>query len=125
MQHRLTIVSSDRPSALAQHMARALAADPLSPFENDVVVVQSQGMARWLRHELARAHGCAANLDLPFPSAFCHALAERIDANGQATSTNAIDDRVDRDALTWRILELLEQGLADQPAFAPLHAYAS
>lgn len=118
MSHRLTIVSSSRPAVLVERLAGDLAAEPLPPFERETIVVQSLGMERWVRNELARRHGCAASLDFPFPAGFCRALAARLAADGAA-----LDERFGRDALTWRILELLESGIAEEPDFAPLRAF--
>ena len=39
-------------------------------LDRDVVVVQSPGMATWLRHRLAEAQGIAAGIDFPLPSSF-------------------------------------------------------
>ena len=115
---RLTLVTSDRSETLAARLAADLARAPLSPFEDELVVVQSQGTARWLRNELARQHGCAASVEFPFPAAFCHRLAR--DLSG---SDAAIDPAFTRDALTWRILDLLESGIAVEPAFEPLRTF--
>lgn len=113
----LSLVTSDRPAALIERLALDLGAAPLSPFDQETVVVQSQGMRRWLSHELARRHGCAAGLRMPFPAAFAHDLAASVDAR-------PLDPRFARDAMAWRILALLEDGLADEPRFAALQPFA-
>lgn len=118
MSSRLTLVVSDRPVTLVERLALDLARTPLSPFDAETIVVQSQGMTRWVRHELARRHGCAAGLVMPFPAAFAHDLARRVDAR-------PLDERFERDAMTWRILQFLEEGLAEEPEFAALHAFAA
>ncbi|MBU4151485.1 MAG: exodeoxyribonuclease V subunit gamma [Proteobacteria bacterium] len=43
----------------------------------EIIVVQSQGMARWLSLELARSQGVCANFDFPFPAAFIWRLLEQ------------------------------------------------
>lgn len=115
---RLTLVTSDRSETLVERLAADLARAPLSPFENELVIVQSQGTARWLRNELATRQGCAASIEFPFPAAFCHRLARDL-----AGDADAIDPAFTRDALTWRILELLESGIAVEPAFEPLRTF--
>lgn len=112
----LTLVTSHRPGLLAARLAHDLGRAPLSPFAEEVVVVQSRGMARWVRQELARRHGCAASLALPFPAAFAHRLAGALDAL-------PLDPRFERDALTWRVLQLLEEGLAADADFAALRLF--
>ncbi|HYD51527.1 MAG TPA: exodeoxyribonuclease V subunit gamma, partial [Gemmatimonadaceae bacterium] len=114
---RLTLVTSDRPGTLIERLALDLGAAPLAPFDEDVVVVQSQGMERWIRLALAQRHGIAASLRMPFPAAFAQGLAA-------AMGGRPLDERFEREAMTWRILHLLEEGLADEPAFRALHALA-
>jgi exodeoxyribonuclease V gamma subunit len=112
-----SLLTSDRPATLVERLAADLAREPLSPLDDDVVVVQGQGMGRWVRHELARRHGCAAGIRLPFPAAFAREVATAVD-------DRPLDPAFERDALAWRILHLLEEGLADEPDFAALHGYA-
>ena len=113
-----TLVTSHRPAILLERLAHDLGTTPLGPFDEETIVVQSLGMERWIQHELARRHGCAASLRFPFPAAFCHWLAKRLAPDGQGT-----DDRFQRDALTWRILDLIENGIADEAAFAPIRRF--
>lgn len=130
---RLTIVTSDRPSVLMERLAHDLRAAPIPPLEDEVIVTQSQGMSKWIRLELARRHGCAASLRMPFPAAFCHDLLAARSAAGSVAAgaltlaagdgASPVDERFSRDVLTWRILDLLESGIAGEPAFAPLAAF--
>src|SRR5215204_749334 len=114
----LTLVTSDRPATLVDRLAIDFARAPLSPFDEDTVVVPTRGTARWIRHELARRLGCAAGLRIPFPAVFARELAAAVDRR-------ELDPRYECDALTWRILQLFEEGLAEEPEFAALHAFAS
>ncbi len=126
----LTIVSSDRPDTLVERLALDLADAPLGPFDEETIVVQSRGTERWVRHELARRHGCAAGLWFPFAASFFRELAESLsDSSAGATgtvaraSTSRVDDAFGRDALTWRIYDLLDGGLCDDPGFETLLAF--
>ena len=74
----LRIHTSNRLDLLVERLARDLREDPLPPLEREVIVVQSQGMHRWLTLELARRLGIAASLSVPFPRTFCHHLAEHL-----------------------------------------------
>ena len=38
------------------------------PFQSDIVLVQSPGMAQWLQMEIAKKRGVAANFQFPMPS---------------------------------------------------------
>lgn len=120
MRPSLTLVTSDSPAVLIERLALDLAREPLSPFDDEVVVVQSLGAERWVRHELARRHGCAASLAFPFPAAFCHRLAA-----GLLGADHPLDPRFERDALTWRVLDLLDSDHGGDPAFEPLARFTT
>jgi exodeoxyribonuclease V gamma subunit len=128
----LTIVSSDQPGTLVERLALDLAVAPLDPFAEETIVVQSRGTERWVRHELALRHGCAAGLSFPFAAAFFRKLAESL-TDAKAGTTGAIarattsreDDAFGRDALTWRIYDLLDGRLCDEPGFETLRAFVT
>ena len=115
----LTLVTARRLTPLLHHVAATLASDPLSPLEREIIVVQSQGMRRWLTLQLADLQGCAGSIDMPFPAAFMHDLAARLGADAASRATQ---NAFARDVMTWRIDALLRT-LPDDAVFAPLHAY--
>lgn len=116
----LEIITGDSPSALLASLDDVLTTAPLPPFDDDIVVVQSLGMERWVRQQLARRRGCAASLRIPFPAAFCRSLAEDL----QPLQT--IDARFDEEALTWRLFTLLENdALMQEVVFEPLRQFLS
>ena len=120
----LTIVSSDQPATLVERLAHDLGATPLGPFASETIVVGSRGTERWVRHELARRHGCAAGLDFPFAASFFRTLSTGLPDDQGVTpgaSTRRTDDELQR--RTWRILDLLEQGIAAEAGFEPLRAF--
>lgn len=87
-------------------------ADILTP---EIVVVQSQGMARWLSLELARAQGVCANIDCPFPAAFIWRLLESsFDHQGPSLYEPEI--------MRWSVMELLLT-IGDRPGFGQVAAY--
>lgn len=85
--------------------------------QEEVVVVHSQGMARWLGMELSKHLGICANITFPFPKAMVRqsvgaVLGEQRDAW-----------KVWRpDAMLWGTLSALDEHI-DHPSFAPLNAY--
>lgn len=99
----LHLVSGNRMEVLSVHLAHGLR-EPLSdPFAAEQVVVQSLGMARWLREELARWNGICAQVEFPFPRAWILNMMGRI-------LPEAVPDRwVSRDHLIWRIYHRLDQ----------------
>ena len=58
---------SNRTELLAAALAEILRSDPLSPMQEEWIVVQGPGMQRWLSIELAKSLGVWANARFPFP----------------------------------------------------------
>ncbi len=75
MTPSLQIHTSNRLWVLFQHLLQRLEAEPLPPFDKEVIVVQSQGMSRWLTLRLAEQQGIAMGLWMPFPSSLVERLA--------------------------------------------------
>ena len=123
---QMAVITGDAPEALLARMEQDLSAAPLSPFDDECIVVQSLGMDRWVRQQFARTQGCAASLAMPFPAAFCRRLAttlqrDRRFATGDGVS---IDARFEEQALTWRVLALLgNDDFLAQPVHAPLREF--
>ena len=114
------IITGDSPRALLARLDADQGAAALSPFDDELIVVQSLGMERWVRQQLATRRGAAASLNMPFPAAFCRQLATLLqrEANGVA-----LDPRFDEEALTWRIASLLKSGELSDAVYAPLATY--
>ncbi len=70
----LTIHHSNRLEALASELAALTSQALASPFSQEIVVVQSRGVARWLSLKLADHRGVCANVEFPFPNAYAWAL---------------------------------------------------
>lgn len=73
-----------------------------SIFEPETIIVQSRGMERWLRFQLADHLGIAANLEFPFPNAFISGAFKALLGNPPFETHFA------RDPLTWRIYDALD-----------------
>jgi exodeoxyribonuclease V gamma subunit len=112
----LHLHSGNRLELLADALADVVRAPLSSPLREEIVLVQSLGMARWLKLELAERLGVAAGLRFPFPRALALELfrAAGVDTDQQPS--------FDPQTLTWRIFSLLP-GLAEQPAFEPVARY--
>jgi exodeoxyribonuclease V gamma subunit len=117
----LHIFTSNRMELLVEQLA-ALVREPLaSPLAEEIVVVQSRGMERWVSMELARLNGISGNVRFPFPNAFLETAFAAAAPGLSAPSPFAPD------VLTFRImgmveehsgqpgLKLLEQFLAEDP----------
>ncbi|MDU8924072.1 exodeoxyribonuclease V subunit gamma [Pasteurellaceae bacterium LIM206] len=91
--------------------------EPLSdPFQSEVILVQSPGMAQWLQLEIADKKGIAANLKFPMPASFIWQQYADIFADVEQESAFA------KEALTWRLMRLIPAFLS-QPEFQPLAHY--
>ena len=67
------LYTSNRLEVLAERLAENTHVEPLSsPFEPEIILVQSRGMERWLALQLARRKGISANIHFPFPNAFLY-----------------------------------------------------
>ena len=107
----LQIHHSNRLEVLLDHLVYVMD-EPLSdPFAEEFLVVQNQGMARWLAQGLAQRTGIAANLRFPLPARLVWDLLGCWFADLPAES------QWDKERLVWRIFARLPGLLAD-PAFA-------
>ncbi len=111
----LTVHHSNRLEILADRLAQLLATPAGSPLAPEWVVVQSNGMARWLSLRIAQQLGVCANLRFPFPAALVWNMFRQI--LPQVPDTSAYAPEV----LAWRLLDLLAD--LDDPRFAPVRAW--
>jgi len=132
----LILHTSNRLEILADRLAELLDAAPADPFQEEVILVQSRGMERWVSLELARRHGVSANVRFPFPNHFVQEVFGAIlgGASGESPrggiaggdgspSGRAPDDApFDPAVLTWEIMGLLPACL-DRPGFGALRGY--
>ncbi|WP_424409802.1 exodeoxyribonuclease V subunit gamma [Pasteurella sp. PK-2025] len=88
------------------------------PFQSEVVLVQSPGMAQWLKWQIAQKNGVASNIKFPMPASFIWQQyldnLPDVDAQSQFNKT----------AMTWRLMRLIPNYLS-QPAFRALRHYLS
>ncbi len=111
--------SSNRLEVLRDRLVQVIQAEPLSPLENEVILVQSNGIAQWLKLSLASVeHGCgiAAGLDLLLPGRFQWRAYRAILGNLPE------DSPFERSHLLWRLMRLLPQ-LPTNPEFHALRTF--
>src|SRR4051812_4181566 len=99
----LKLHTSNRLEALAARLADVLRVPLSTALQPELVVVQSQGMARWLQLQLADHHGICSNCQFPFPRAFSYA-AFRASVPGLGAQP-AYDPAV----LTWQVMKHLPE----------------
>ncbi len=72
-----TIYKGSRLETLLDALVQRLREQPAAPLEQETIVVQGQGMARWLERELAQRLGIAGSFRFPYPGAFLYSLLLR------------------------------------------------
>ncbi len=122
VQPGFLVVHSHHLESLRDVLVHLLQQQPLAPLENEMVLVQSNGMAQWLKAALAAdppdGLGICAAVDMMFPARFLW-QSYRLVLGEDAVP---YESPFDKTALRWRILALLPEQLVT-PAFAPLRAY--
>ena len=114
----LKLHTSNRLETLAQRLAEAIQRPLRSILQPELIVVQSQGMARWLKLELAGRQGICANCAFPFPKVFCSQVLAANSASAGGGPT------LDREVMLWEIMRVLPEML-NEPEFSPLKSYLS
>ncbi|MGR8935915.1 MAG: exodeoxyribonuclease V subunit gamma [Gammaproteobacteria bacterium] len=106
---------SNRTENLLEHLSQVIVVAPLSdPFAKEVLMIQSQGMERWLSQQLAARFKVFANYEFLFPGAFFNRIAAAVDS-----SLNA--EAFERGRILWRLESLLR--VADGDVYRPLRHY--
>ena len=107
---------SNRFEVLTERLADLLRQPLPTPLTREIVVTQSNGMARWLSLRLAERLGVCANVRFQFPATFLWDMSRLV--LRQLPLTSAFDKPI----LVWRVMALLRT-LENTPHFAPLLAY--
>jgi exodeoxyribonuclease V gamma subunit len=109
---------SHRSERLADTLTGWLRAHPLDPLESEVVLVQSNGMAEWIKIELARQGGVCAATRVELPSRFLWRTYRQV----LGTQNVPPDSPLDKLPMTWRLMALLPGCLGD-PVFKPVAGF--
>ncbi|MFM8332263.1 MAG: exodeoxyribonuclease V subunit gamma [Candidatus Methylumidiphilus sp.] len=107
----LAVIHSNQLESLRSLVVAWIQAHPLAPLENEIVLVQSNGMSQWLKIALAEADGLG----------ICAAIAPQLPGRflwGAYQSVLSKDDVPDvspfeKQAMAWRLFRLLPGLLAD------------
>src|SRR5438094_3694755 len=97
----LTLHTSNRFERLADQLSKLIANPLRSPLLPEIVVVQSNGMRRWLEQQIAGRFDICSNIQFPFPQKFFHELFQNAFPEAEATTL------FDSDVMTWRIMQQL------------------
>jgi len=108
---------SNRAENLAEVVASWLQRSPLPPLTEEVILVQSNGMAEWMKMELARRGGVCAATRVELPSRFLWRTYRQV-LGAQAVPSESPLDKL---PMGWRLMQLLP-GLLAEPAMASVFA---
>ena len=118
LQPGFIALHSHRAERLADTLTGWLRAHPLQPLESEVVLVQSNGMAEWIKIVLAREAGVCAATRVELPSRFLWRTYRQVLGAQQVPP----DSPLDKLPMTWRLMALLP-ACVPEPMFAPLAVY--
>lgn len=112
-----TVYHSNQLDLLKALIAELIEQDPLTdPFEREVILVQSHGMAQWLQIELAQHFGVAANIDFPLPASFIWQMFTLVLPDIPQESAFS------KPVMTWKLMALLPE-MSKRPEFSLLRQY--
>ena len=112
-----TIYHSNQLDVLKRLMVALITRQPLQdPFAQEMILVQSPGMAQWLQIELATHFGVAANLRFPLPGVFLWEMYRHVLPD--IPQENAFS----KEAMTWKLMHILPR-MMDDPDFVTLRRY--
>ncbi|HFZ8995509.1 TPA: exodeoxyribonuclease V subunit gamma [Citrobacter freundii] len=86
------------------------------PFEPEMILVQSTGMAQWLQMTLSQKFGIAANIDFPLPASFIWDMFVRVLPDIPKESAFS------KQNMSWKLMTLLPQ-LLEREDFTLLRHY--
>ena len=75
---RFEVYASNRMEVLLEYLAEVISEPLPSPFDKEVILVQSKGLERWLVQQLAHCQGIWANGTFPFPNAMMRRIFSAI-----------------------------------------------
>src|SRR5690606_7040393 len=88
----------NRIETLRDTVAGWLAQHPLAPLESEVILVQSNGMAEWVKMAIARRAGVCAAAAVQLPARFQWQTYRQVLGRAQVPARSPLD----KTALAWR-----------------------
>ncbi|MEC5160576.1 MULTISPECIES: exodeoxyribonuclease V subunit gamma [unclassified Janthinobacterium] len=114
----LLILHGNQLEQLRAAVFQWLRNNPLAPLESDIFLVQSNGVAEWLKIALAEEMGVCAATRIALPARLLWEGYRGMLGRERVPSRSPFD----KGPLTWRLMRLLPTLLAE-PAFAPLRYF--
>lgn len=114
------VAHSHRLEDLTDVAVQLMHSHPLDPLQDETILVQSNGIAQWLKTELAQTTGIAAMLDVSLPARFVW-KAYRAVLGHQIPRHSPYD----KERLVWRLMRLLPALMETDSKFASLQRYTA
>ncbi|WP_029646819.1 exodeoxyribonuclease V subunit gamma [Methylomicrobium lacus] len=122
------IIHGNQPELLRQVIVSWMKAHPLDPLEDEVILVQSNGIAQWLKQALAADEsasltggcGIAAALQTLLPSRFVWQAYRAVIGKDAVPDASPFD----KPLLVWRLMRLLPR-LTQEKGYEPLARFLS
>lgn len=112
----LHLYQSNQLETLSGALNEILSIHNHRPLQAETIVVQHQGMERWLSQQIAASKGIAANLHFPLPAAFIWEILEQ-------TLNHQLDVSAFRqEVMLWRIMAQLSN-VPDRPSMQKISRY--
>ncbi|TMX47186.1 exodeoxyribonuclease V subunit gamma [Vibrio sp. Hep-1b-8] len=112
-----TVYHSNQVDILKSLLVELVRLNPLSnPFEQEQILVQSPGMSQWLKMELAKEFGVAANIEFPLPATFIWNMFTQVLPDVPKRSA------FNKESMTWKLMLILPE-LLGREEFEPLKHY--
>jgi exodeoxyribonuclease V gamma subunit len=108
----------NRAEDLVEVVVHWLHRHPLAPLEEDIILVQSNGMAEWVKMELARLGGVCAAARVELPSRFLWRTYRQVLGSDAVPAQSPMDKL----PMVWRLMQLLPV-LSREPVFAPVAGF--
>ncbi|TDV13963.1 exodeoxyribonuclease V subunit gamma [Paraburkholderia caballeronis] len=119
----LMLVHGNQPERLRDLMVQWITQNPLAPLEKEVILVQSNGIAQWLKLAFAAdpadgGCGIAAALEMSLPSRFLWQAYRAVLGADAVPEVSPFD----KSRLVWRLMRMLPERL-DAPGYEPLRRF--
>jgi exodeoxyribonuclease V gamma subunit len=118
IQPGLIILHGNRLELLRDTVIEWLQNHPLEPLEEEMILVQSNGTAEWLKASFAADLGICAATCVELPGRFLWRLYRQVLGKAEVPSASPLD----KDALTWRLMRLLLSKM-HQPGFESIASF--
>ena len=120
MQSGLAVIHANHLETLTDLTVQWLQDNPLAPLEDEIFLVQSNGMAQWLKLKLASDQACGISAAQRFqmPARFLWAAYRSVLGEQAVPATSPFD----KSRLIWRLMGLLPT-LLERPSFQPLRQF--